>query len=227
MEVMMNQRAFLFSLLLIIVFGFGALVVYDAKTNNRLETNRESTSNWNWNDDWDAKDPIINETEEGGVENPPETPEHPIVAKSYAEALVLSGKHGMPILVVFYADWCNWCKELDKTLAEESVKEAMKKYIYVRVDSDSNRDIAKKHEVKFLPYYTITNSDEEILKGDGGYKKAGEFVKWLNNPQLYKQPKKEGQSPDEPKDDEPDQEPDRFREREPDPERRWIPRWRR
>ena len=196
MEAVMNQRAFLLSLLLIVVLGFGALVVYDAKTNNRLGIGKKvPASNWNWDDDWGSNEQPRMEEEDKDIEDPPikeETPKHQLVAKDYAEALTLSGKYGMPVLVVFHADWCDWCQELEsKTLSKSEVKEAMKKYVYVLVNSDNNREIAKNYGVKFLPYYTITNIDEEILKGDGGYKDTKAFIKWLDNPELYKQPKKE------------------------------------
>jgi thiol-disulfide isomerase/thioredoxin len=219
MEVDMNQRAFLLSLLLIVVLGFGALIMYDAKTNNRLGIGKEvPASNWNWNDDWGCENhPNMEEGEE--PEDPPidERPEHQLIAKDYAEALALSGKYGMPVLVIFYADWCNWCQELDsETLTDKNVKEAMKKYVYVRVNSDNNREIAKKHGVKFLPYYTITNYKEEILKGDGGYKDAKPFIEWLDNPKLYKQPK-------QPIPHSPDQQPEEQQPEDEQPERRrWL-----
>ena len=211
MEVDMNQRAFLLSLLLIVVLGFGALVVYDAKTNNRLGIGTEvPASNWNWDDDWGSTEMPHTEEEEA-ISEPPieeEMPKHQLVAKDYAEALSLSGKYGVPVLVVFHADWCHWCQKLEsKTLTNKDVKEAIKKYVYVRVNSDDNREIAKKHQVKFLPYYTITNYKEEILKGDGGYKDAKAFVTWLDNPKLYKQPKQPiPHSPDQqqPEDEQPE-----------------------
>ena len=161
------------------------VVAYDIIKNNRITqiTNNQKDKNWNSGDSWNSKG------------QKPVTPQKPdsrqqITANNYQEAIRLSGQHGMPVFAYFEADWCTWCKKMKRdTLADAKVKEIMKNYIVVFVDTDKNRAVANKFGVQYLPAYSITNVNEINLKSGEKYQDANAFASWLDNPSMYKQPK--------------------------------------
>lgn len=183
MEVEMNQRSFALIILLVIVFGFGGLILWDARSKLGNEE-KQKASNWEWENDWEEVE--VSQPEEN------EKPDHQIIASNYADAIAESGKYGMPIFVYFEADWCDWCKKMkSEALSDSKVKEIMKNYVVVYVNTDQNRDLAKKFEVRVVPSYAITNCEEAKLKSGEGFKEAGEFALWLRDSTLYEQPKKD------------------------------------
>jgi hypothetical protein len=50
-----------------------------------------------------------------------------------------------------------------------------------------------------LPSYAITNVNEKSLKSDGGYLDGNGFANWLDNPDMYKQPREEDPNKDDPR----------------------------
>jgi len=212
----MNQRSFALIILLVVVLGFGGLILWDANKNKPRNNEEQQSSNWEWENDWEGV-----ETPES-PDQPKENDEKPgsqIIANNYADAIEESGKYGMPIFVYFEADWCNWCKKMkDGALSDSKVQEIMKNYVVVYVDTDQNRDLAKEFEVRVVPSYAITNHEEAKLKRGEGFKEADEFAPWLEDSTLYKQPKKEQDVP------KPDVSPKPYSpEPEPEDDRRWRP----
>ena len=181
----MDQKHFSVLLLVFVSFCFAGFVVYDIKANNRFEhVVKKEIKNWAWNNNWSS--PIVDRKPE--IEKPKEEQKR-IIASSYEDALKKSGDLGRPILVVFEADWCGWCQKMkSETLTDSKVHEAMKHYVVVDVDTDRNPRVSSKFGVRALPAYVITNYKEQNLKSGIGYKDVNEFVDWLDNPNLYKQP---------------------------------------
>lgn len=175
-----------------VVAIFGGLIAYDIISNNRLGNLNDNQSNWNWSDDWQNQkiQPQV-EPQEPKSQPKDERPKQQIVAQNYQDALKKSSELGIPVLVMFETDWCGWCKKMkQETLPNTKVKAALKNYIIVHVNTDNNRFVARKFGVRGLPSYVITNYREANLKKGSGYKDADAFVKWLDNPNLYRQPKK-------------------------------------
>lgn len=182
----MNEKSTILLVLVIVMFGLCGFILYDAKTNNRLGFGKDQPkNNWQWEDDWNKTNPI--ESPKPPVQPPEVKPEKPtqpqeqIVATSYVEAIKKAAEVKMEVLVFFEADWCNWCQKLKKeTLTDPKVKEAMKKYIVVHVNTDQDRSTGKKFGVKYLPSYVVTNAQEQSIKADGGFKTPDQFIQWLN-----------------------------------------------
>lgn len=193
----MSQKTLLIIVLILIIGLFGGIVVYDMKTNNKfgLATDKPN-ENWKWEDNWsshDQKQPL------------PKNNLNQITANNYQEALKKSGELGKPILVFFTADWCVWCKKMkSETLTDAKVVYLMKNYIFVYVDTDKERDIARKFNIEGLPSYVITNYKEDKIKTGSGFKTGAIFADWLNDQSLYIQPKQD--SPSSPKEEEPKKE---------------------
>jgi thiol:disulfide interchange protein len=174
----MKEKIGLAIILGLVMLCMGGIVIHDFVSNDRLsQITGEKNSGWEGSWSQVPVKPIV------------ENNKRQITASTYQEAIKLSGQHGVPVLIIFEADWCGWCKKMKKeTLADVKVKEAMKNYILVIVDTDKNRTVAAKFGVQYLPAYAITNVQQAKLKSGGKYKDAKQFVSWLNNPNLYKQP---------------------------------------
>lgn len=196
----MSQKSLLLFLVLTIVL-FGGLVFYDMKTSNKFGLfNNGPNTNWSWEDTWTPDDSKPNP-------NLPKNDSNQIIAGDYASALKKSGELGKPVLVFFTADWCVWCKKMkSETLVDPKVLNLMKNYVFVYVDSDKDRTAIRKFNIDGLPSYVITNYKEDKLKVGSGYKTAAIFADWLNDKNLYIQPKDNSPVPpkeNKPKDEKP------------------------
>ena len=154
---------------------------------------KQTVENWKWDDKWGDKnaDSKNNDVvkEEPKIEPKEELVQ--IVADDYNKAIKMSGELGKPVLVFFTADWCTWCQKMKKqVLTDDSVKAAMKNYIFVIVDTDKQKHIARKFNINGLPSYLITNCDQSELKIVSGFVIAEKFSNWLDNKDMYNQPKK-------------------------------------
>jgi thiol-disulfide isomerase/thioredoxin len=194
----MDQRTTVIGLLMFVVLAFGGLIYYDVKFGHKFEKlmgKVGQSNNWRWEDGWDGKGPSSSTP---GPQGPsvPQGPSAPqpngpqLIAGSYAEALQKSGETGKPVLAFFTADWCTWCKKMkNETMTDSRVQSVLKNYILVYVDSDHDRNAVRKFGVDGLPSYVITNSREDKLKVETGFKSPEIFSSWLNDSSLFNQPK--------------------------------------
>lgn len=84
---------------------------------------------------------------------------------TYEEALDISKQNKKNILIDFSAIWCANCFELKEKVFES---EELKKFIYdnlifVEVDVDKRKDIAKEFNIKWLPNIIIIDENKNIL----------------------------------------------------------------
>lgn len=204
----MSQRNILLVMLVSVIAMFGALVVYDVKVNHRLEKVLGKDTNWKWNDKWtqnSKEKPKVQESPQ--KEEQEETkPESQVEASDYDDAVKKAGELGMPIAIVFRADWCHWCKKLEEeTLVDSKVKSMMMNYVFLTVDTDKDSSTTRKFGVSGLPSYVITNASGEKLKSGSGFKSGEAFSKWLDEPSMFKQPKQKQEDVTPPKDEENDE----------------------
>ena len=80
------------------------------------------------------------------------------------------------IVVVFGADWCKFCKQLNNDLEKE--KDSLSDYIYVYVDIDQRPDLKKEYSVKNIPDSMILENSIET-KRKVGYKGIKDFLQWV------------------------------------------------
>lgn len=180
------------NILIALVISTFALIVgqvsYDLQ--EKYHVAQGPVSNWKWADTWNGV-PTTPISTPPVSEKPVETPKEQIVCQTYAEAIAKSGETGLPVLVYVYADWCGACKTFKaNTLPNGQVKEAMKRYIFVAVDGDRNRDVIRKQQIGALPTCVITNGTEKPLKAMVGSADPTNFTAWLTDPSMYVQPKK-------------------------------------
>jgi len=85
-----------------------------------------------------------------------------------------------PLLVYFTASWCDPCKSMKRTTwNDESVKAAMEPYVPVKVDVDTNRDLADRFRIQSVPNFYIIDGTGKAVKHTEGAMRATEMVAWL------------------------------------------------
>ena len=74
---------------------------------------------------------------------------------SYDEAVELARAVDKPLMVFFRADWCGWCRRLDRTTFRDPMVEARaESFVAVRVDAEGgprDAEVVEEHEVHSVP----------------------------------------------------------------------------
>ncbi len=86
-------------------------------------------------------------------------------------ALQEAQKTNKQVFIDFYADWCPYCKELDKnTFPDPKVSAILaQKYVLVKINTDQNPALASQYQVYGLPTMVILNSNGQEIKRITGY----------------------------------------------------------
>lgn len=72
----------------------------------------------------------------------------------------------VPVLIDFYADWCEPCKTLSPILKE--VKNDLgDKVKILKIDVDRNETIARRHSIQSMPTLVMFKNGEEIWRRSG------------------------------------------------------------
>ena len=97
----------------------------------------------------------------------------PQLEDAYAEAQNTKQK----IVAIFGADWCGFCKQLDKDILDNPT--VLDNYIYVYINIDERSDLKKEYDVKNIPDIMILHNGIE-KKRKVGYKGLDKLKKWLD-----------------------------------------------
>lgn len=97
---------------------------------------------------------------------------------TYEEALEISKQNKKNILIDFSAIWCANCFELKEKVFESH---ELKKFIddnliFVEVDVDKRKDIAKEFNIKWLPYIIIIDENKNILYSKNSFSSFDEKI---------------------------------------------------
>lgn len=88
------------------------------------------------------------------------------------KAHALAQQENKPILIVFGADWCKYCKKLEKeTFSDEKMHQFVQdKFIPVYLDLDEEGKVGRILEVKSLPCTVVLSPNADLLGKVVGYK---------------------------------------------------------
>jgi thioredoxin-related protein len=98
-----------------------------------------------------------------------------------------SAATGRPMLVVFGAPWCTYCKKLEaETLGHPSLASYINtEFVPVHLDFDKDRRAAQILEVQSLPHCVILSAQADLLGSVEGYVRPPEFTKALHQAVNY------------------------------------------
>jgi thiol:disulfide interchange protein DsbD len=100
---------------------------------------------------------------------------------SLVDALQTAQAQKKPVLVNCFANYCGWCKALDrKTLKDRRVKELLPKFIPVRLDVSKYVATASKYRVVGLPTVLFLDSRGNEVYRVIGFREAGDFVREMH-----------------------------------------------
>lgn len=104
--------------------------------------------------------------------------------KSFEEARAASSKSQKPLLIDFGAEWCGFCKKLDReTFADDAVIRLLSEsFIAVKVDTDKEPELAKKYAIGGLPTLIFLGPTGEVLSRLEGFRPAETFLKEAKKP---------------------------------------------
>jgi thioredoxin-like negative regulator of GroEL len=95
----------------------------------------------------------------------------------------LSLQTNKPMLFVFGADWCTWCKKLEKsTLTDrELVAYINSHYVPIHIDADRDPRVVEILEAESLPCAVVLSPNADLLGRIKGYKNAAGYKAALMN----------------------------------------------
>lgn len=100
---------------------------------------------------------------------------------SYEEGIALGKKLGKKIFIDFYADWCGYCRMMDRsTFKDASVVAILNRdFIPVKVHSDMEKEIALRYNITALPHIAFISEDGKRIGSIPGYIPSDKLVKIL------------------------------------------------
>lgn len=101
--------------------------------------------------------------------------------ENYAKAVEEAARTSKPILADFEADWCGWCKKLDReTFGNGDVIKLVETFfVPVRIDTDHEPKISARFAVKGLPTILLLSPDGKELRRLSGFRPADKFLSEL------------------------------------------------
>jgi thiol:disulfide interchange protein len=101
-----------------------------------------------------------------------------IYVENLLDAIALSETIHKDVLVIFTADWCVFCKNMEKDIIE--TPSIVNDKIVCYINMDNNPELVKEYRVKTIPDYFILRNKIELTR-KVGYSNKNDLVKWLKN----------------------------------------------
>ena len=85
---------------------------------------------------------------------------------------------GRPMVIVFGAEWCGYCRKMERdTLSDRTLAKALnEKFVPVHLDFDEHRKVAEVLEVKSIPHVVVLSPEADLLGRVVGYRDRKAFA---------------------------------------------------
>lgn len=104
----------------------------------------------------------------------------PVWHRSLEDALAEATKRDSLVLVDAYADWCRWCKVLDKnTLSSKKVHAELKSFALLKLNTEENPALARRFGVRGLPTTLVLDKTGKVIAGKSGYLPPDAYIAFL------------------------------------------------
>lgn len=100
-----------------------------------------------------------------------------------AEALKSSQKSKKLVLVDVYTSHCMWCRKLDLDTFQNPgvIRELGDKYIFVRLNAETERSLLKPYQISGYPTILLLNGAGKLVGSYSGYMTPEDFVPAVEN----------------------------------------------
>lgn len=101
--------------------------------------------------------------------------------KSLDEGMSIAKQENKPVLVYFWAVWCQYCEKFEtQTLTDPGVRQMLEnEFVMVAVDLDEDRDTARMYGVSYPPHELFVDENGQVINRIGGYVDADYFYQVL------------------------------------------------
>ena len=163
----MNNKVIL---MLSIIFFIGLLIGLNVFMNIRTVNNfKENIDVANENIEF------LTEENESETEMTKESKIIKVTSSNFEKEVINSDK---TVLIDFYADWCEPCKIMTPII--EMIAEEKENIKVVKIDVDTETDLASKYGAYSIPTFVVIKNGEEVSRTVGINKKV-ELLKMINN----------------------------------------------
>ncbi len=117
--------------------------------------------------------------DDGDGENAPPIQQKSVWATGFASGLEQSQATQKPLLVVFGAEWCSWCRKLERELTSEAASSVRDEWTLAKVDVDEDEELASKYDVQALPTIVVVDTTGAKIESVEGYMPIDQLAGWL------------------------------------------------
>ncbi len=99
----------------------------------------------------------------------------------YDAGMAKASSEGKKIYINFHADWCYYCKVMEKTTFKDATvaKYLNKNYIPIRVDTEKEKKLAREFNIRGLPANWFLEPNGEKIGQKSGYLKPNQLLQNL------------------------------------------------
>jgi FKBP-type peptidyl-prolyl cis-trans isomerase 2 len=90
--------------------------------------------------------------------------------EEHDQGLAEAKQAGRPVVMVLYADWCNWCKKLfNESFQDPGIRMLRDRMVWIKVNSDKNKEFKKQYKQEGFPLIVFMEPDGRVAAKIDGY----------------------------------------------------------
>jgi FKBP-type peptidyl-prolyl cis-trans isomerase 2 len=98
-------------------------------------------------------------------------------SEDYKAGLSRGKEEHKPVLLVLYASWCQWSKKyFDETLVDPRIKAMAENFVWVKIDSDLNKEYKAMYQQEGFPLTVLLSPDGTVVKKLSGFNDAARLA---------------------------------------------------